>query len=328
MADTEPLRYLDAGSFDRALPVERAIEAMETIFRADARGEVEAASRQVLHDDLGSGRRSLMLTMPAAWRGRAFATKVVGFVADNPAHGRPAVQGVAVLLDSRTGTPRLIADAASLTVRRTAAMVGLAADRLADPGARCLGLIGTGALAEDMIRAVAAVRPIDRVRLYNRTRSRAEALAERSPLATDVADAPESVAGEADVLVIATSSTEPVVRDGAIRAGTHVAAVGCFDPAGRELEGTTVGRADLWVDGYEGALEEAGDLLLASREGRIGPLPEALRGDLGALAAGERRKRRRELTIFKSVGTAVADLGALVAAEERARRADLGLRLS
>lgn len=326
-ARAEPLRYLDERAFRTALPTGEAIVAMEAAFRAESAGEITTNDRQVLRNPLGEERESMMLTMPAAWRGAAFATKVVGYVADNPRHGRPAVQGVAVLIDADTGTPRLLTGAAVLTAARTAAMVGLATDRLAREDSRVLGLIGTGALALDMIRAIAEVRPIERVVAYNRSRDKAEALAARAPVATEVVDSAERAAERADVLVVATSAREAVVADAAIRPGTHVNAVGCFSPTGRELEGPTVGRSAVWVDGVEGALAEAGDLLLASREGHLGPLPEALAGDLAALAAGPRLAATKELTLFKSVGTAVADIGALLAAAARADDLDLGVRL-
>lgn len=329
MARAEPLRYLDAAAFDRALPVARAIDAMAAVFREAAAGRVEASERQVLADSPGPGRTSLLLSMPAAWKGRAFATKVVGFVADNPAHGRPAVQGVAVLLDARTGAPRLLTDAGPLTCRRTAGMVGVATDRLASPRARVMGLVGTGALADDMIAAVHHVRPLERVLAFNRTPARAHELAARSPVPVTVVSDADAAASGCDVLVVATSARDVVVSDAAIGAGTHVNAVGCFDPEGRELAGATVGRAAIWVDGYEGALAEAGDLLLAAAEGHLAPLPDSLRGDLAQLVVDPApRSGAAEITIFKSVGTAVADIGALLAASEAADELGLGTTLA
>lgn len=322
----EPLRYLSADELDRALPMADAIDAMEAVFRDAGAGRATAPERTVLTEDLGGGRRSLLLTMPASWSGRGYGAKVTSFVGDNPAHGLPAVQGVAVLLDPATGRPLLLVPAGALTVRRTAAMVGLATRALARADAVVLGIIGTGALAADMIRAVAAVRSVERVVAYNRTPEKAARLGERVSREVTVAETPEEVAREADVLITATSSTSPVVDGAVIRPGTHVNAVGNFSPEGREIDGATMARASVWVDTVEGTLAEAGEILLAAAEGHLAGARESIRGDLAALASGPPTARtdREEITLFKSVGTALADIGALQAAHQAARSYDLG----
>lgn len=329
VAGPGPLRYLSAAALDEALPVAAAIEAMEAVFRDAGRGAAVAPERTVLSEDLGDGRRSLLLTMPAAWNGHAYGAKVTSFVADNPAHGRPAVQGVAVLLDPVTGAPQLLVPAGPLTVRRTAAMVGLATRCLARADAAVLGIIGTGALAADMVRAVATVRPLERVLAYNRTPGKAAALADLVDIEVEVVDTPEAAARIADVLITGTSSTSPVVDGAAVRPGTHVNAVGNFSPEGRELDGATMARASIWVDTVPGALAEAGEILMAAAEGHLGEPSAAICGDLGALVSGPAvaRANRQELTVFKSVGTALADLGALRAAHRAASADDLGVVL-
>lgn len=326
MAGPEPLRYLSAADLERALPVADAIDALEAVFRDAGAGKAQAAARTVMEQPLGGGRRSLLLAMPASWSGHGFAAKVSSFIADNPSHGRPAVQGLAALLDPATGDPLLVVDAGALTVRRTAAMVGLATRYLARADARVVGLIGTGALARDMVHAVAAVRVIQEVRAFNRTAARAHEVAAQLPWPTRVESSPEAVAAAADVLVVATSSTEPVVDGSVIRPGTHINAVGNFSPQGREIDGPTVARASPWVDSWEGALAEAGDLLLAASEGLIPAGRDGIRGDLAALvtAAPGGRRSREEITLFKSVGTALADIGALWAAQRTASAYGMG----
>ena len=320
------LRYLSASDLVAALPMAAAIEAIEAAFVDAHAGRARCPSRTVIDESIADGeRRSLLLTMPAAWDGRGFGAKVSTFLGDNPAHGLPAVQGVAVMLDIDSGTPRLLVDAAALTSRRTAAMVGLATRQLAAPDAATLGVVGTGALAREMIEAVSVVRPIGRVFLYNRTAAKADRLAESmQDMTIEVLDSADAVAERSSVLILATSSTEPVVSDRSVRAGSHINAVGNFSPRGREVEGRTVGRAELWVDSYEGAETEAGDLLLAAEEGRIEAGRAGIRGDLARLACGRGAPEGRELTLFKTVGTAIADIAGMVAAYEGAERRGLG----
>lgn len=325
--------------------MEAAIEAMQAAFRDAFAGHVLCPPRTVLEQSIGEARaRSMLLTMPAAWSGHGFGAKVSTFIGDNAAHGRPAVQGIAALLDVETGAPALLVDAAALTTRRTAAMVGLATRELADPEAESLGIIGTGALAAEMIEAVRTVRPLRRVWLYNRNADKARRLAaslqeislqgissqgiSSQGISAEVLDSADAVARRSRILVLATSSTDPVVSDTALLPGTHVNAVGNFSPRGREVEGPTVGRSEVWVDTWEGCESEAGEILLAAQEGFIAPGREGVQGELARLVSVPHRPTGADLTLFKSVGTAIADIAGMAAAREGAERLGIGTVLS
>ncbi|HJO04562.1 MAG TPA: NAD(P)-binding domain-containing protein [Acidobacteriota bacterium] len=323
------MRYLSASDLDLALPIDAAIDAMEAVFRAAAREQTDVPERAVIRGVRSDGSESLLLTMPAAWQGRGSGAKVNSFISDNPSRGLAAVQGIAVLFDTESGSPVLLTDAAALTVRRTAAMAGLATRFLARADAARLAIIGTGALAADMIAAVCSVRPVETIVAFNRTPAKAEALVDSLAISGAVAATPEDAARDADVLVLATSSTTPVVANEAIVPGTHINAVGNFSPRGSELPLATVARCAVFVDSYDGALSEAGDLILAAEHDLI-PIGRAgIRGDLAELSVGTapRRSSAQEITLFKSVGTALADLGALWAANQMASALDIGRRL-
>jgi ornithine cyclodeaminase/alanine dehydrogenase-like protein (mu-crystallin family) len=134
------------------------------------------------------------------------------------------------------------------------------------------------------------------------------------------------VAAEADILITATTSREPVIRADAIKAGTHINAVGNFFPDCRELDGETVAACARYVDDMPSALLEAGELILAAEEGLIPEGAAGIAGDLSSLVTGltEGRTDRGQLTLFKSVGTALSDLACLLAAAEVAEARDLG----
>ena len=104
---------------------------------------------------------------------------------------------------------------------------------------------------------------------FNRTESKAEALMDSLVSGGVVAATAEDAARDADVLVLATSSTTAVVADTAIGPGTHINAVGNFLPRESELPPETVARCTLFVDSYDSALSEAGDLILAAEQGLI-----------------------------------------------------------
>jgi ornithine cyclodeaminase len=195
----------------------------------------------------------------------------------------------------------------------------LAARYLARKNAEHLVMIGAGALAPHLVRAHAAVRPIKRVTLWNRSKRRAIATAfalAAGGIETDVTDDLEQAVRSADIVSCATLATEPILKGAWLKAGTHVDLIGSFTPKMREADDRTLSRARLFVD-TRGALKEAGDL--------VGPLRRRVikvadvQGDLFDLCRGtvKGRKTQREITVFKSAGTAVEDFAAAVLVWQR-----------
>jgi ornithine cyclodeaminase len=206
-----------------------------------------------------------------------------------------------------------VIDGVSLTLRRTACASALAASYLARKDARHLLMIGAGSLAPHLIRAHASVRHYTRIEIWNRNRAGAEALADRlGDLKASVAvvDDLEAAQRVADTISCATLSREPLVRGGWLRPGTHVDLVGGFTPQMREADDATLSRGAVWVDTREGALKEAGDLVVPLKHGLL--KPEDVRGDLFELCRNDvfARSGDAEITVFKSVGTALEDLAA------------------
>jgi ornithine cyclodeaminase len=324
------LRYLGPGALRDALPMSAAVDAIEAIMRAASAGDAQAPARTVQSIPRGGREDCVFLVMPGTWGERgAAAAKVISNVPDNPAAGRATVQGVAVLLDAGTGSPRLIVDASTLTTVRTGAVVGLATRMLALPKCDVLGVIGTGGVAADLVAGVAEVREIGRV-LVNDARPEAAArFAERVDFEVEVVADNDEIAARSDILVTATSATEPVISSGVIRPGTHINAVGNFSPTGREIDGETVASAKRYVDDIDNAMDEAGELLLAAGEGLIAAGVAGITGDLQGLVRGTvpARTGDDEITLFKTVGTALSDVAGLAAAAVAAEERDLGIRL-
>jgi ornithine cyclodeaminase/alanine dehydrogenase-like protein (mu-crystallin family) len=128
----------------------------------------------------------------------------------------------------------------------------------------------------------------------------------------------------ADIVVLATASREPVVESTWIAGGTHICAVGACRPDQREMDTALVRRGRVFVDSRVGALAEAGDLVLPMKEGAIDA--GHIAGELGELAAGRitGRQSPSQVTIFKSLGMAVEDVVAAHLAFERAKARGLG----
>ena len=309
--------FLDAAAVEAALPFRPLIEALGEAF-------VTAATPPVRHHHAvpRSGSDPAILLIMPAWQPDAVTgVKLVHVASGNEAKGLPSVQGLYVLFDGPTGTPLAVMDGTRLTVRRTAAASALAASHLARADAATLLMLGCGAMAPHLIAAHRTVRPIQRVLLWNRTPQRAAALARdleaQGVDAVAVAEIDPALA-EADIVSCATMSREPLVRGTAVRAGTHVDLVGAYTPAMRESDGELLARAEVFVDTFDGAEAEAGDVLQAIAEGHL--TREAIEGDLAALCRGSHpgRSSAASITVFKSVGSALEDLVAARLVHERA----------
>jgi len=310
------MRTLSAEEVARALPYGRLVDALAAMFRSGC--EVPLRHH---HPVRTGGAEAMLLLMPAWQVGRHMGVKIVSVYPDNPAKGLPAVIGVYLLFDADTGKPLAALDAPELTVRRTACASALAARFLAREDASNLLVVGAGAMAPHLARAHAAVRPIRKVRIWNRRSEKAEDLAARlRGEGFDAAAAPdlEAAAREADVISCATLSAEPLIRGAWLKPGAHLDLVGAFRPHMRESDDDAVRRARLFCDTRKGALAEAGDLADPIARGVIAASDVV--AELAELCRGEKRGRESddEITLFKSVGTALEDLAAAELALEGA----------
>lgn len=299
------LRFYSAADVARALDFPRLADALAQAF---ARG----AEVPLRHAHALSPQDSLLL-MPA-WSAAALGVKLVTVFPGNAARGAATVNAVYVLLDRDSGAPRAVIDGEELTLRRTAAASALAARYLARADASNLLLVGSGRLAPYMARAHCALRPrLTRVRVWGRSDQSVQTTAQLlrdHGLPVEVAHDLESAARDAHIITCATTSTQPLVHGAWLAPGTHLDLVGGFRPAMREVDDAAVARARIVVDTYAGALAEAGDLVEPLARGAI--TRDSVVAELAQLVRGERAGRRddAEITLFKSVGTALEDLAA------------------
>jgi ornithine cyclodeaminase/alanine dehydrogenase-like protein (mu-crystallin family) len=220
-----------------------------------------------------------------------------------------------LLLDSATGRPRLALAAGHLTALRTAATSAVATAFLARPQAEVLGVVGTGRQARAHLELLPRLRSYRRLLVAGSDPGRGREFARR--MSAELGAPVEAVdaaacAAAADVLCACTTAREPLFDGGLLRPGTHLNLVGGFQPDAREVDDVTVLRSRVVVDTYEGALAEAGDLLIPLRKGLIGR--DHIIADLHELVSGKAAGRLgpADITLFKSVGCALEDL---VAAE-------------
>src|SRR5437763_882106 len=286
---------------------------MEEALAALARGSMHQPLRMVVRPE---GTEGLLALVPAYRRGEppAYGLKAVCVFHENPTRGLDAHQGCVMLFSGEAGELLAVMNASAITAVRTAAVSGAATRRLARDDARELALVGSGIQARAHLAAVASVRAIRRARVaslhFEHARKFAEEMSADYSFPVEAFESAEEAVRGASIIVTATTAREPVLRREWLAPGAHINAVGTYSPDAREIDTATVAAASLFVDRRESALSEAGDYILAAREGAIGP--EHIRAELGEVLAGERPGRTSpdELTLFKSLGLAVEDLAA------------------
>ena len=322
------MKILSAAEVDAVLDDLALIDRLDALFRAGC--EMPVRHHHTIAEPTGPGSADAMLLLMPAWtRGqsaekgaRHVGIKVVTVFPDNGKRSLPSIYGQYLLLDGTTGQTVALLDGTMLTKRRTACASGLASRYLSRPDARQLLMIGTGALAPQLIRVHAKVRPIEEVAIWGRRSDQAVRLARelsttlpqalaRPVTVRAVTDRRQAV-GEADIISCATLSSVPLVEGAWLREGQHIDLVGAYTPKMRESDDEALRRARVYVDTRAGALKEGGDIVQPLANGVIAETDVI--GDLYELSRGQRPGRApgdvTSITLFKSVGAALEDLAA------------------
>ncbi len=319
---------LSGDDVHRALTVDACERAMADALAAQARGEAVTPLRTVTRLAGAPGFMGMMPAYaPASASGAhpaAFGLKALCLVAGNPARGLDAHQGTVTLFDGETGVPMAILNASAVTELRTAAVTAVATRALARDDARVLAILGASVQGRAHLRSLRDARDWAEIRVYAPTAEHARALADRDPRAR-VAAGPRQALDGADVVVVATNASRPVLEHAWLAAGAHVNAVGASIPTAWELDVATVAAAALFCDSRESLSHEAGEFRLAIEEGAISGLAH-VRAELGEVVAGlaPGREDDGELTVFRSLGLGVEDLAAARVAVAAAREAGIG----
>ncbi len=284
---------LDEPAVQQRLRYQDLIPAIAQALAALSSGKVVQPVRTVLPV---APHHGFFAVMPAYADGGALGAKLVTFYPQNV--GVHTHHAVIVMLKAETGEPLAMMDGRLITEMRTAAASAVATERLARPDTSVLAILGSGVQAKSHLAALRHVRSFKEVRVWSPRN--APAFAQRHGVKA-VATAADAVRG-ADVVVVAASSTTPILQGHWLSPGTHVNAIGATRPDWRELDDDLVTTARIFVDSREAALRESGDVIAARSEVT----------EIGAVVAGvdPGRRNAEEITLFKSVGVAVEDVAA------------------
>jgi alanine dehydrogenase len=261
----------------------------------------------------------------------AFGLKSVSFFPGNDAIGQPTHLATILILDPRTGALEAVMDGRLITEMRTAAVSAVSVDLLARQGPVTLAILGSGVQARSHLEAIKHVRPLAHVRVWSRRHEHALTFVRdmHTTVKCAISAVPtvhDAIKG-AHVVVTATSATDPIVTAADLEPGMHLAVVGSSSARMRELDADAVARCRTWVDSRDAALVEAGDLVLAQKEGRIGA--GFVVGELGDVVNGTSgRGAPDEITMFKSLGLGVEDIATGHLVVQRARERRIGRDIS
>ena len=300
------MQFFSKDDVTRLAPYEPLIQALATGLLEP----IESPSRIVLNPNHDA---SAVLIMPAWKPNGIMGTKIVSIWPGNNAKGKPAVSAIYVVTSCDDGQTLAVIDGTELTLRRTAAAAALGAKLLARSNSKKLAVLGTGALSMAMVMAHRSVFDLSEIIIWGRSLENAQTVAEnlahRGISASATIDL-QSALASADVVVAATTATQPFIRSDWVKPGTHLGLMGAFTPQMAEAEPELLPNVRLFVDSREAVLQKGGEVLQALRAGLIqdsdvrGELAELLSPSLNIVG----RTSDQDITVFKSVGFASLDL--------------------
>ena len=326
-SNSESILFLNSSEIKTLLPMSECIELMATALTDLSRGEFHLPLRMIVRPP---DARGLMAMMPAYRGGRrkSYGLKALCFFHDNPSINKDAHQGCVLLSSGETGELLAIMNATTITALRTAAVSAVATRALARDDASTLAIIGAGVQARQHLLALAQVRKIKHARVFSPTPSHTKLLAEEMqnslPFPVEPVASAQLALANADLIVTATNSRQPVVARTWIANGAHINAIGTYSPQSREIDSETMAAARIFTDRRESALNEAGDYLLAVQEGAISA--DSIIAEVGEVLLGNKEGRTsdNEITLFKSLGLAIEDMACAEYLYQKAKSKNLG----
>lgn len=232
------------------------------------------------------------------------------------------------LFDADSGKPLAVLDGAAMNPYKTGAAGAVGVDALGRGDASRVGLIGSGTQARGQARAVNEVREIERVNVYSPTkqsrRDFADEMTEELGVDVDAVSSSRDAVEGADVVITATTASQPVFDGSHLRDGAHVTAMGQYDAGKREVDGETVRRAKYVPDLRARTRKDAGAFIQAVKDGVIDE--DHVHAELGEVVAGEAEGRTSdsEVTLFDSGGTAIETTAAAYMLYRKAKEKHLG----
>lgn len=318
----------------KAVDIKDIIEADKESLKNYSDGGSDIPLRTVIDVDKDSS--STAIFMPGYIKDKkALGMKIIDIYPDNIEKGLVTSPSTMILIDKDNGFVKAIIDGTILTRLRTGAVSGAATEVLSNEDARSFLLIGTGGQAGTQLEAVLAVRDIEEAYVFDVNYERAEAFAKEMNEKLKCYGAKilaikelDEVLGDVDIITTVTTSKKPVFDGNKVKKGVHVNSVGSYTPDMQETPPELLVRAGkIFTDTKEGVIEEAGDVIIPMKEGKISK--EKVAHELGDLLLGREvgRESKEEITWFKTVGFAGLDLVAGEKIYQLAKEKGIGTKI-
>jgi len=304
------MHIIEAPEVHQAMNFKELIQAIEQTFA----GSHGMPQRNVFSLDENNDHSDGFAVLPA-WNNKAIGVKAFTHFPENAPKGLDRLYSKILMFKRETGEPLALVDGSSVTYWRTAAVSALGSQYLSRKNSSRLLVCGTGHLASYMALAHSAVRPITHIDIWGRSLKKSEKVVEQlrqkqpNITVTAITDL-ENAAGQADIISCATGAGEPLILGKWVTPGTHTDFVGNHSPNRRECDTDLITKGSVFVDSRINVLSEAGELLTPIQEGVFSK--NDIKAELAELARGQHngRQTEKEITIFKTVGTALSDLAA------------------
>ncbi|MDA3978637.1 ornithine cyclodeaminase family protein [Gallibacterium sp. AGMB14963] len=323
--------YLRKAEIKQCFSMKEAIEASKKALSAYSKRLADVPLRTNLNIAQYEGQS---LYMPAYVSGddSALGIKIVSVYPKNIEKNLPSIFAVMLVLDPKTGIAKAYLDGTYFTQLRTGAVQGAATDLLAKPRAKIGALIGTGGQAPAQLEAMLTVRKLKEVRIYSRDFDHVIKFCREQQSYYDCELIPvkssEACVTGADIITTVTTAKEATFSAEWVKDGAHINGIGSYTPEMCEIPQGLIRKADLVLfDTMSGVLNEAGDFITPLKKGAV--LLHDYDGELGQLINKQVKGRSssKQITLFKSVGSAVLDVVVANEIVKKAKKRGIGLEL-
>lgn len=309
------MRYLSAKDIKRVFSMRQAIDADKEALSLYSNGKADVPLRTNL-DALAYNGQNLYMPGYTSGEDSSLGIKIVSVYPDNPKKDLPSVPSTMITQDATTGIVNAILDGTYLTQLRTGAVQGAATELLSRKDSKKALLIGTGGQAMTQLEAMLVVRDLTLVYISDLKKEKAESFAQKAKdkfgeefktKFIGISD-PNKVVPEVDIITTVTTSKQATFDGKLVKAGTHINGIGAYTPQMCEIPLSVLKKAThIYTDTNDGVFAEAGDIIQAFDSKEI--TKEDITGELGQLVNKTITGRvdNEEITIFKTVGSAVLD---------------------
>lgn len=267
--------------------------------------------KATMHDVLMGPANGMLLNRTARIEGLGYGVKVQSIFNENQNKGISNTHGVVLVYSDEDGRLRGLIDSNIVTDLKTAADSVLGATILANPNSEHLVVVGAGRVARNIVLAYCTIFPkLKKISVWSRRIQQSKKLVkelENIPIDINAIEDLPVALSEADIVSVATMSSQPIIRGEWIYPGTHIDLIGAYKEDMREADDALIIKSELYVDNYE-TTQHIGEIALPIKTGVI--QPNHIKGDLYNLVSEEKNTyySPSKITIFKNGGGAHLDL--------------------